>query len=240
MSVEKESAQLVLDDSRSRTLGPSRPARLAPEPAPNRIGVLLAFGAVWFIWGSTFLAIRYAVETIPPLYAAGTRHLIAGSLMMSWCFIKKLRPTRAQLRASFIAGFFFFVGGHGVVHWAQQWVPSGIAALLIATEPIWVFVLADIADRKWRMNPWLASGVVLGLGGVALLLGKGQFSEQRMKTGVIVVLISALSWAAGVIYSRRSKLSGHPLLLSALSLLGGVFLLLVSGSGTCEGSRLFF
>jgi hypothetical protein len=66
MSVEKESAQLVLDDSRSRTLEPSWPARLAPEPAPNRIGVLLAFGAVWFIWGSTFLAIRYAVETIPP------------------------------------------------------------------------------------------------------------------------------------------------------------------------------
>jgi drug/metabolite transporter (DMT)-like permease len=209
MSVENESAQIVIDEPASGTQ-PSMSTRIARKPVPNRIAVLLAFGAIWFIWGSTFLAIRYAVETIPPLYAAGTRHLIAGSLMISWCFIKKLRPTRAQLRASFIAGFFFFVGGHGLVHWAQQWVPSGVAALLIATEPIWVFLLADIADRKWRMNPWLASGVVLGLGGVALLLGKGQFSEPRMKTGVIVVLLSALSWAAGIIYSRRSKLSGHP------------------------------
>jgi drug/metabolite transporter (DMT)-like permease len=240
MSVENERAQIAIDTSASGMLEPSLPARIAAKPAPNRIAVLLAFGAIWFIWGSTFLAIRYAVETIPPLYAAGIRHLIAGSLMISWCFIKKLRPTRAQLRASIIAGFFFFVGGHGLVHWAQQWVPSGIAALLIATEPIWVFLLADIVDRKWRMNPWLASGVVLGLGGVALLLGKGQFSEQRMKTGVVVVLISALSWATGVIYSRRSKLSGHPLLLSALSLLTGSFMLLVIGTAIGEARGFSF
>jgi len=240
MSVENEPAQIAIDTSASGMTEPSLPARIAAKPAPNRIAVLLAFGAIWFIWGSTFLAIRYAVETIPPFYAAGTRHLIAGSLMISWCFIKKLRPTRAQLRASIIAGFFFFVGGHGLVHWAQQWVPSGVAALLIATEPIWVFLLADIADRKWRMNPWLAAGVALGLGGVALLLGKGQFSEQRMKTGVIVVLISALSWAAGVIYSRRSKLSGHPLLLSALSLLAGSFMLLVIGTAIGEARGFSF
>jgi drug/metabolite transporter (DMT)-like permease len=240
MSVENEPAQIAIDTSASGMTEPSLPARIAAKPAPNRIAVLLAFGAIWFIWGSTFLAIRYAVETIPPFYAAGTRHLIAGSLIISWCFIKKLRPTRAQLRASFITGFFFFVGGHGLVHWAQQWVPSGVAALLIATEPIWVFLLADIVDRKWRMNPWLASGVVLGLGGVALLLGKGQFAETRMKTGAIVVLISALSWAVGIIYSRRSKLSGHPLLLSALSLLAGSFMLLVIGTATGEARGFSF
>src|ERR1700741_27321 len=240
MSVEKESAQLVLDDSRSRTLEPARPAGLAPEPAPNRIGVLLAFGAVWFIWGCTLLNPSCADETLPPLYAAGTRHLIAGSLMLFWCSVKKLRPTRAQLRASIIIGFFFFVGGHGLIHWAEQWVPSGIAALLIATEPIWVFLLADLADRKWRMNPWLAAGVALGLGGVPLLLGKGEFSDPRIKTGVIVVLLSALSWSGGVIYSRRSKLSGHPLLLTALSLLAGAFMLLTIGTilGEARGFSL--
>src|ERR1700758_2448335 len=240
MPVKNERAQIMIDASASGTLEVSPSARIVTQPAPNRIAVILAFGAIWFIWGSTFLAIRYAVETIPPLYAAGIRHLSGGSLMIFLCFIKKLRPTRAQLRASIIAGFFFFVGGHGLVHWAQQWVPSGVAALLIATEPIWVFLLADVADRKWRMNPWLASGVVLGLGGVALLLGKGQFSEPRMKTGVIVVLISALSWAAGVIYSRRSKLSGHPLLLSALSLLAGSFMLLVIGTAIGEGRGFSF
>src|SRR5882757_2510535 len=119
MPVKNEPTQIVIDVSASGTLDPSSSpsARITTKPAPNRIAVLLAFGAIWFIWGSTFLAIRFAVETIPPFYAAGTRHLIAGSLMISWCFIKKLRPTRAQLRASFIAGFFFFVGGHGLIHW---------------------------------------------------------------------------------------------------------------------------
>src|SRR3984957_17220493 len=111
MSVENEPAQVAIDPSAPGMLEPSPPPRIAAKPAPNPISVLLAFGAIWFIWGSTFLAIRYAVETIPPFYAAGTRRLIAGSLMISWCFIKKLRPTRAQLRASIIAGFFFFVGG---------------------------------------------------------------------------------------------------------------------------------
>jgi drug/metabolite transporter (DMT)-like permease len=240
MPVENEPAQIVIDASASEMLEPSKPARLAPKPMPNRVAVILAFGATWFIWGSTFLAIRYAVETIPPLYAAGTRHLIAGSLILSWCFAKKLRPTRAQLRASIIVGFFFFVGGHGLIHWAEQWVPSGITALLIATEPIWVFLLADMADRKWRMNPWLAAGVALGLGGVALLLGKGEFSDPRMKTGAIVVLLSALSWSGGITYSRRSKLSGHPLLLSGLSLLAGAFMLLTIGTilGEARGFSL--
>src|ERR1700756_2785539 len=158
MPVKNERPQIMIDASASGTLEGSPSARIVTQPAPNRIAVILAFGAIWFIWGSTFLAIRYAVETIPPLYAAGTRHLIAGSLMMSWCFIKKLRPTRAQLRASFIAGFFFFVGGHGLVHWAQQWVPSGIAALLIATEPIWVFRLPPAAAGNWAKILRLCSG----------------------------------------------------------------------------------
>src|ERR1700736_5765787 len=117
MSVENEPVQIAIDTSVSGMLEPSPSARIAAKPAPNGIAVLLAFGAIWFIWGSTFLAPRYAVETFPPFYAAGTRHLIAGSLMISWCFIKKLRPTRAPLRARFINGFFFFVGRHGLVPW---------------------------------------------------------------------------------------------------------------------------
>ena len=86
MPVKNERAQIMIDASASGTLEVSPSARIVTKPAPNRIAVILAFGAIWFIWGSTFLAIRYAVETIPPLYAAGTRHLIAGSLMISWCF----------------------------------------------------------------------------------------------------------------------------------------------------------
>src|SRR5579863_9536009 len=85
-----------------------------------RIRVILAFLAIYVIWGSTYLAIRYAVETIPPLYTAGFRHLVAGTILLLWCAWKKLRPTREQLRASVVIGALFFLGGHGALHWAEQ------------------------------------------------------------------------------------------------------------------------
>ncbi len=212
----------------------------ASAAVPNRFAVILAFGSVWFIWGSTYLAIRYAVETIPPLYAAGFRHLIAGTILFAWCAAKRLRPTREQLRASIVIGFFFFLIGHGSLHWAEQFVPSGLSALLIATEPICVFLLTDLADRKWRMNAWIAGGVIVGLAGVGLLLERGAFSGPGMMTGAIALLVGAISWAIGVIYSRRSHLSGHPLLLSALSLLAGSVMLLVAGTivGEARGFSL--
>src|SRR6266481_6984839 len=103
-----------------------------------RMQVALAFFAIYIIWGSTYLAIRYAVETIPPLYTAGFRHLLAGSILLIWCLAKGLRPTWGQVRASIVIGLFFFLIGHGTLHWAEQKVPSGLASLLIASEPIWV------------------------------------------------------------------------------------------------------
>src|SRR6266700_8290167 len=103
---------------------------------------LFAFLSIYLIWGSTYLGIRYAVETIPPLYTAGLRHLTAGTILLFWCLAKRLRPTWAQVRASIIIGFFFFLIGHGTLHWAEQRVPSGLASLLIASEPIWVFLLS--------------------------------------------------------------------------------------------------
>src|SRR5437899_12598071 len=106
----------------------------AARPRLNRAAVILAFLAIYLIWGSTYLAIRYAVETIPPLYTAGLRHLIAGSILLVWCLAKRLRPTWGQVRASIIIGFFFFLVGHGTLHWAEQRVPSGLASLLIRSE----------------------------------------------------------------------------------------------------------
>src|ERR1700731_1148551 len=137
-----------------------------------RVQVALAFFAIYIIWGSTYLAIRYAVETIPPLYTAGFRHLVAGAILLLWCFWKKLRPTWGQLRASLIIVALFFLGGHGALHWAEQRIISGLASLLIATEPIFVFLLTCAVDRRWLMNARLLAGIVLGLGGVALLFGK--------------------------------------------------------------------
>lgn len=198
---------------------------------PNRVGVVLAFLSIYLIWGSTYLAIRYAVATIPPLYTAGIRHLTAGIILLLWCFRHRLRPTAAQLRAAAIIGALFFLIGHGSLHWAERVVPSGLAALLIAVEPIYVFLLSDLAERRLRFNATLVVGVVLGLAGVALLFGKGVLtSAPGMATGAVAILIGALSWSAGIVYSRRSHLSGNPLLLSALSLLAGSIMLLLTGT----------
>jgi len=197
----------------------------------HRVRILLSFFSIYLIWGSTYLAIRYAVETIPPFYTAGIRHLMAGSILMLWCIGKRLRPTWPQVRASFIIGAFFFLGGHGSLHWAQQRVPSGLAALLIAVEPIFVFLLAAAASRRWRLNATLFAGIVLGLGGVALLMGRSALhSGPGVFTGSLAILFGALSWSVGIIYSRRSHLSGQPLLLSSLSLLAGSAQLLLVGT----------
>src|SRR5258705_13884015 len=130
-------------------------------PATNNVAAkstaltFSAFFSIYLIWGSTYLAIRYAVETIPPLYTAGLRHLVAGTILLAWCFAKRLRPTWAQVRASIIIGAFFFLIGHGTLHWAEQKLPSGLASLLIASEPIWAFLLTAIAARQWRLNATL-------------------------------------------------------------------------------------
>jgi drug/metabolite transporter (DMT)-like permease len=204
----------------------------------HRLTVIFAFLSIYLIWGSTYLAIRFAVATIPPLYTAGIRHLTAGLILLAWCAWKRLRPTAAQVRASVVIGALFFLIGHGTVHWAEQIVPSGLAALLIAIEPIFVFALSEAADRRWRMNTTLFAGVALGLAGVALLFGKDLLlSAPGMITGAVAILIGAISWAGGIVYSRRSKLSGQPLLLSALSLLTGSVMLLIVGTIAGEWRR---
>ncbi len=224
------------DGAPAITQGPAAGVLASSRTRSVRVQVALAFFAIYIIWGSTYLAIRYAVETIPPLYTAGFRHLVAGSILLLWCFWKKLRPTREQLRASVVIGALFFLGGHGALHWAEQRINSGLASLLIATEPIFVFVLAAAAEKRWRMNARLLTGIALGLAGVALLFGKNSLiAGPGMTTAAAVTLLGALSWALGIVYSRKSHLSGHPLLLSALSLISGALLLLLAGTVAGEG-----
>jgi drug/metabolite transporter (DMT)-like permease len=201
----------------------------------HRLTVVVSFLSIYFIWGSTYLAIRYAVETIPPLYTAGLRHLMAGTILLVWCLARRLRPIWAQIRASIIIGAFFFLIGHGTLHWAEQKVPSGLASLLIASEPIWVFLLSAVAARQFRLNITLMAGILLGFGGVGLLMGRSALnSGPGVFVGSLAIVLGALSWSVGIVYSRRSHLSGHPLLLSALSLLAGSVQLLLAGTALGE------
>jgi drug/metabolite transporter (DMT)-like permease len=223
---------ILLDEAASPVSSPS-------VVRSHRFTVVFCFISIYLIWGSTYLAIRYAVETIPPLYTAGIRHFTAGAILFAWCLAKRLRPTWPQIRASIIIGAFFFLGGHGSLHWAEQKVPSGLAALLIASEPILVFLLISAAAKQWRFNATLLAGIFLGVAGVALLMGKSALTAgPGVFLGSLVILFGALSWSIGIVYSRRSHLSGHPLLLSALSLLAGSLQLLLAGTVLGEYRRL--
>jgi len=214
----------------------AEPQTLVPAKAPSsRLAVFAAFFAIYAIWGSTYLAIWYAVAAIPPLYTAGFRHWIAGTILLVWALAKGQRPTWAQIKASLVIGFFFFLLGHGTLHWAETKLPTGLAALIIASEPIWVFLMACAAEKRWRMNGYLLAGVAIGLGAVGLLLGRDVLNAGReVFIGAVAVLIGAISWSAGIIYSRRSHLSCSPLLLSALSLLAGSVMLFATGTIFCE------
>ena len=214
----------------------------AVVPTASRLHVILAFFAIYVIWGSTYLAIRYAVETIPPLCTAGIRHLIAGSILLIWALAKGRRPTAVQIRASIVIGFFFFLVGHGSLHWAERVVPSGLASLLIAIEPIFVFLLSSMVARTWRLNGQLIAGILLGLAGVGVLVGGvARHAATSCSTwGAIALILGAFSWSVGIIYSRRSRLSGNPLLLSALSLLSGSAMLLLTATVVGEAKGFTF
>jgi drug/metabolite transporter (DMT)-like permease len=213
----------------------------AANASEKRLLIFLSFLSIYVIWGSTYLAIRFSVETIPPFYTAGIRHLCAGSILLIWALAKGLRPTWNQIRASVVIGFFFFLVGHGSLHWAERVVPSGLAALLIAVEPIFVFLLSSAAARTWRLNGMLLTGILMGLLGVGLLLrGTTGQPAHGLTLGSLAILVGAFSWSVGVIYSRRSHLSGSPLLLSALSLLSGAAMLLFTATIAGEAREFSF
>src|SRR5205807_9452016 len=113
-----------------------------------KVKLVLAFVAIYVIWGSTYLAIRYAVETIPPLVTAGIRHTIAGGVLLAWACARGYRPRREHWIAGVVLGALFFLVGHGSLHWAEQHVASGLAALLIATEPMFILVLAWLSGQQ--------------------------------------------------------------------------------------------
>src|SRR5471030_1398586 len=138
-----------------------------------RSRLIAAFAAVYIIWGSTYLAIRFAVETLPPLLMAGARFLIAGLILLLWARARdrSASPTRIDWRTGFVSGALLLVGGNGGVAWAEQRVPSGITALLVAIVPLWM-VLLDWLRPGGKRPPFLVFvGLALGLGGLALLMG---------------------------------------------------------------------
>ncbi len=199
----------------------------------DAIRLALAFVAIYVIWGSTYLAIRYAVETIPPLVTAGIRHSIAGSILLAWAWWRGFRPTRSQWVAGFALGALFFLIGHGSLHWAEQYVGSGLAALLIATEPMFILVLAWMMGRQ-KISLLSALGLGLGVAGVAMLMGAELSLKGSSLWGLLAVLLGSLSWSLGVVVSPRLKLPSDALGRTALPTLCGALMLLIAAGITGE------
>ncbi len=197
-----------------------------------RFKLILAYGAVSIIWGSTYMAIRYAVDTIPPLMMAGTRNLLAGIPLLLWALMKeKTRPSAADWGRNAVIGACLFLGGHGSLAWAELHVPTGLAALILTTMPLWMAVLDALRPGGARLTARIIVGLVVGFLGVALLIGPGDFlGGQPIHTfWALILLGAALSWSIGTVYGRSTKGRSTPLQETMMRLLtGGGFLLLAS------------
>ena len=199
---------------------------------------MLAFFAIYVVWGSTYLAIRYAVETIPPLIVAGLRHIIAGVFLLSWAYARGYRPTWREWRASVVLGFLYFVLGHGSLHWAETVVPSGWAALLIASEPIWIAVMAALVTHGERLTGKTVMGLLLGIAGVGLLVGEVTLAGQHtMVIGSLAILLGTLAWSAGVMYSLKAPLPRNALARAGMPEIVGSLILLSLAGVTGEYSK---
>lgn len=209
--------------------------------APPRGRVAAAFAAIYLVWGSTYLAILFAIETLPPFLMAGARFLIAGALLYLW---ERSRgapaPAPVHWRAAAVVGGLLLLGGNGGVVWAELHVPTGIAALLVATVPLWMVLLDWARPAGRRPSLTVGTGVLVGLGGIVLLVGPGALADGASvhPGGAAVLVLASLSWAIGSLYSRGAPRPGSPFLATAMQMLAGGSLLLAFGAVVGEPSRL--
>ena len=208
-----------------------------PRPAP-RTQIALAFAAVYLIWGSTYLTIRIAIESIPPLLMAGTRFVLAGLILLAIVWrpgAARERPTRRQWLSALVIGACLLLGGNGIVTWGEQYVGTGLVALIVATVPLWMALLAPLFGGAW-VRWTAAAGVAIGLAGVVLLLRPGGAAPTEWQT--FVVPLSPLIWACGSLYAQRAPVPRQALTATAMEMLAGGVLLGIAGLALGEAGRV--
>jgi drug/metabolite transporter (DMT)-like permease len=203
-----------------------------------RGGVAAALAVVYIAWGSTFVAMRVAVRSLPPLTMSGTRFLAAGLLLYCWCLWQRRRhpeagwraPARREWRASAILGIALPAAGTGGAAWAEQKIPAGTAALLLASVPVWMIITSRIVDNE-RISVLTAGGLVLGLAGVVVLINPlAGGAPDLLASGV--ALGGALCWGCGSVYAKRAPHPAQPLLASGMEMIcAGVALWLIGAAG---------
>jgi len=212
------------------------------ESMPSSFAIWSAMTSVYIIWGSTFLAIRFAIETIPPFLMAAIRFLIAGGILY---LMRRSRGDAAssfsEWRSAVIIGILLLVGGNGSVVWAEQWVASGVVALLVGTAPLWMVLIDSLHPAGRKPSRWAIFGVFLGFVGISVLIGPPRVTGHAENVDIIrafVVVLGSLFWAIGSLYSRQAHLPSSPLLGTAMEMLAGGAGFLLLSFLTGEFSRL--
>ncbi len=210
------------------------PAAAHPPAAkkPRAVAIWAALFTLYLVWGSTYLAIRYAVESLPPFLMSSARALIAGGLLYVWRRARgDAAPSRVEWRSTVIIGISLLVGGSGGVAWSERRVTSSVASLLVGTLPLWMVLLDALRPGGQRPGWWAIVGVVTGFIGVVVLLNPTQSIgsvENVDPLGAAIVIAAAFFWSLGSIYSRTASLPSSPLLATAMQMIsGGVALLLL-------------
>ena len=219
-----------------------------PAPHASRAMILAAFAAIYLIWGSTYLAIKVAIETVPPFLMTGVRFLIAGSVLYAWSALRRSRDVQGSeseqpsmlkaWRNAFVVGALLIVGGTSLVGWAELSVPSGITSLILATTPLWM-VLLDGASNRRAPSSRVLVGVMVGLGGLAILIGPSLMSpgEGVNLLGAGALVLASLTWTTGALYSRRLPHVGSPARTTGMQMIAGAVLSLLIGVATGELDR---
>lgn len=201
-------------------------------PRSSRALIVLAFAAIYVLWGSTYLAIRYAIDTLPPFLMAASRFLIAGTILFAWAAFsgERIRSALSEWPKALLLGGMLLLAGNGGVTWAEKYIATGLAALLVASEPLWV-VMLNWGITRHRPNAKVLLGVFVGLAGVALLVsdgfGKSDASSNMSLVSAGVVLIAGFSWAAGSVYANHRPIKASTSMASGMQMLGGGLLLFV-------------
>ena len=201
----------------------------ATRPATGKL--VLAFFLVYFIWGSTYLAIRFAIETIPPFLMAGTRFLAAGLLMYGFMRLRgTANPSAMQWRQLGVVGVFLFLGGNGLVVWAEQYITSGLAALLVSLLPLWLILIDWLWVGGSAPKPIAIVGILFGIVGTVVLVDPVQLTGSDIHLpGALTVLLASLLWAIGSVYSKKFRQPASIFMSAAIQMIGGgVSLLLVA------------
>jgi len=197
---------------------------------------------VYIVWGSTYLAIRFAVESMPPFLMAGVRFLIAGVILFVWRRLTgDIRPLKIEWRSAAIVGGLLLIGGNGNVVWAEQHVASGIAALIVGSAPLWMVAIDAIrpGGKKANLQTW--AGVIIGFIGILVLINPLAMlrNPQQFNTlGILSLLLGAFLWALGSLYSRNATLPSSPLLGTGMEMLVGGVGLFILGTFTGEWAQV--